>query len=166
MNSPAAVTASFGPVLVLKVKLKPFVENFLFWTSISVSGPFSRMSSRRAFAPHRAGSSPLAVRRQRHTLVCDSAVDRGGGGGLLPGSLQTQRPWQGVEGKPASHFSKAASENVGAVDRRIRSDCWSDLLYRNSFWMEVTLQLFGLTLPAPSVYRSTDYLNVLASFID
>lgn len=35
----------------------------------------------------RAGSSQVSVRCERHSLVCDSAVDRGGSGGLLPGPL-------------------------------------------------------------------------------
>lgn len=50
--------------------------------------------------PRRTGSSPLAARRQRHALLRDSAVDRGRSGGLLPGSVPTQRSQQ--RGKPAS----------------------------------------------------------------
>lgn len=47
---------------------------------------------------HRAGSSQVSVRRERHSLVCDSAVDWGGGGWLLPGPVQTQQSQQGAQG--------------------------------------------------------------------
>lgn len=61
----------------------------------------------------RAGSSQVSVRCERHSLGCDSAVDRGGSGGLLPGPLQTQQTQQGTQGR-----ATLSSQHTDKVMRR------------------------------------------------
>lgn len=111
-------------VSTLKVKMKLLFFHFLFWArtnififSVSVccdSAVLWHASHLQLFLSYRlrlrlfcvsvggvcrrAGSAQVSVRRKRHALICDSAVDRGGGGRLLPGPLQTQQTQQGVQG--------------------------------------------------------------------
>ncbi len=60
----------------------------------------------------RAGSPPVSVCRQRHSLLCDSAVDRGGSGRLLPSPLQTQQTQQGAQGKRFSTDKSCRQEKI------------------------------------------------------